>query len=76
MQAPVRLYPTDNVPNLPCGVERRDRFWDAFFLFNWFLIYRVELKEMLLMPFCNQFGVPNLPCGVESTSYASSREEC
>ncbi len=54
-----------SVPNVPCGVESQTPE-DSTYLTNSFLMYRVELKELLKEFTQTNKGVPNVPCGVES----------
>ena len=63
-------YPYYFVPNVPCGVERRDK-GEPHQFHQSFLMYRVELKAKGLgcIFFTSLFAVPNVPCGVESNNY-------
>ncbi len=60
-------FPTKGkVPNVPCGVERSP--WDVgIAVMRPFLMYRVELKDMLILKALLRYNmsVPNVPCGVE-----------
>ena len=42
-------------------------FWEGTWYFHWFLMYRVELKDLFHNGTLDiRITVPNVPCGVES----------
>ena len=59
----------ENVPNVPCGVERLISVRGPLRNANMFLMYRVELKGENAFPRNRDISlpVPNVPCGVESS---------
>ena len=62
------------VPNVPCGVESPL----SQLLLSYptgFLMYRVELKDVVIKNVQKVKGVPNVPCGVESGGTLPKKEK-